>query len=119
MKMVIPGTLPSTNEILAASNANRHIYNDMKRTYTHYVSFYACQQIPELPECDFIITWYCPDRKKDKDNVMGGQKFIFDGLVKARKLPNDGWKNIGDISHKFRVDKQNPRVEIEIMEVSA
>jgi Holliday junction resolvase RusA-like endonuclease len=120
MRLTIPGTLPGTNEILNASNNNRHIYNELKRNYTNLVALCAKQaKLPELPPADYTITWYCPNKRKDKDNVMGGQKFIFDGLVESGKLRNDGWNDIGDISHRFRVDKENPRVEIEIKEVSA
>lgn len=114
MKLVIIGTLPSTNEILAASNNNRYKYNDMKRSYTDMVAWQA-KSLPNLEPSDYVITWYCPNMKKDKDNIMGGQKFIFDGLVKSGRLPNDGWKDIGDISHKFKVDKINPRIEIDII----
>lgn len=120
MRLVIPGTLPGVNEILNASNNNRHIYNDMKRTYTQFIAIVANQaKLPKLPPANYTITWYCPDKRKDKDNVMGGQKFIFDGLVKAGKLSNDGWNDIGDITHRFRVDKLNPRIEIDIEDVSA
>jgi len=30
-----------------------------------------------------------------------------------------GWKQIGDITHRFRVDKANPRIEVELIEVKA
>lgn len=63
------------------------------------------------------ITWYCKNKRKDKDNIMAGQKFIFDGLQKAGVLSNDGWKQIGDVTHRFEVDKRNPRVEIVLQEV--
>lgn len=118
MKLVIQGSLPGTNEILAASNNNRHVYNKMKRTNTTLIALMArSQKIPELPKSDYVITWICQNMKRDKDNIMGGQKFIFDGLVQAKRIENDGWKQIGDVTHRFRVDKLNPRIEIEITEV--
>lgn len=120
MRLTIPGTLPGTNEILNASNNNRHVYNELKRNYTTFVALCAKQaKLPVLPPADYTITWYCPNKRKDKDNIMGGQKFIFDGLVAAGRLSNDGWNDIGDIWHRFQVDKENPRVEIDIMAVSA
>ena len=42
----------------------------------------------------------------------------YDGLVAAGVIQNDGWTNIGEIRHKFDVDKQDPRVEVRITEVS-
>lgn len=62
------------------------------------------------------FTWYCKDRRKDKDNVIAGQKFVFDGLQKAGIIEDDGWKQVGNISHEFKIDKKNPRVIIEIIE---
>jgi Holliday junction resolvase RusA-like endonuclease len=61
--------------------------------------------------------WYEKDRRRDKDNISGyGRKVIQDGLVKAGVLLDDGWKDIDSFSDEFAVDKQRPRVEIEIEE---
>lgn len=63
-------------------------------------------------------TWHEPNRRRDKDNVSGfGRKVIQDALVRAGVLPNDGWANVEGFSDAFRVDKKNPRIEIEIREV--
>lgn len=91
-------------------------YANMKKDYTALVFIYA-QRLPKVDKADFIVTWYCKDRRKDKDGILAGLKFIFDGLVKADVLENDGWKQIGDIENKFKVDKDNPRVEVEIKEL--
>jgi Holliday junction resolvase RusA-like endonuclease len=115
MKLTIPGTLPTENEIINASKAHWTVYRDLKQTHDDLVVLYA-RKLPELKYADYIITWYCPNKQKDKDNIIAGQKFIFDGLQKAGKIKNDGWKEIGTITHRFEVDKQNPRVEIEIIE---
>ena len=63
------------------------------------------------------FTWYEPNKKRDKDNIAFAKKFIFDALVENNVIPNDGWKNIDSFSDSFKVDAQNPRVEVEIMEV--
>ena len=56
-------------------------------------------------------------QKRDKDNIIAGQKFVLDGLVAAGIIENDGWKQVGNIFHYFEVDSENPRVEILIEEV--
>lgn len=93
----------------------------MKSHYTDHVAWTVrmakLQQVKGL--ANFEITWYVRNRKKDKDNIMAGQKFIFDGLITAGLLLNDGWAQIGTIIHRFEVDNKNPRVEIEIEELSA
>lgn len=117
IKLTIPGRLPTTNEINAAHNTqNRYAYAKMKKDYTALVQIHA-QKLKPVKKADFTITFYCKDRRIDKDNYLGGLKFIFDGLVKARVIENDGWNQVGEIIPKFAVDKDNPRVEITITEV--
>ena len=40
-----------------------------------------------------------------------------DGLVGSGVLQGDGWNNIDGFSDTFEVDKENPRVEVRIIEV--
>jgi Holliday junction resolvase RusA-like endonuclease len=117
--LVIPGTLPSLNEMINASKRSKYVYVKMKNEAIRTVVYSSITKIPKLPPSDYIITWFVPNMRKDKDNIMAGQKFIFDGLQEAGKISNDGWKQIGSVTHRFQVDKLNPRVEIEIVEVSA
>jgi Holliday junction resolvase RusA-like endonuclease len=121
MKLTIPGTLPSLNEMINASKRNKYAYVKLKDEAIKLVAISAklCK-IPLLPnKYDYSITWYCPNKRKDKDNVMCGQKYIFDGLQEAGHLDNDGWNQLGVVTHRFEVDNKNPRIEIEIVEVSA
>ena len=104
------------NEIIKKSKAHYMAYAKMKKMYTEKVKRSA-ESLPVIKRADFIIVWYCENKRKDKDNIVAGQKFIFDGLVEGGILENDGWKQIGDISHVFKVDKENPRIEVIIDEV--
>lgn len=118
MKLVITGQLPGENEIIEASKAHWSVYRDMKEDYTNLVAWSAkSQNVQNVQSASFIITWVEPNRKRDKDNIAAGAKFIFDGLVTAGVLKNDGWKQIGDVNHRYDVDKLNPRVEVEIIEI--
>lgn len=61
------------------------------------------------------ITYYFPDkRRRDPDNYSG--KFVLDGLTKAGIIKDDSFSNI-DLILKGKVDRDNPRTEIEIKEV--
>ena len=62
------------------------------------------------------ITWYCKNKRKDKDNVAFGIKFILDGMIEARVIPNDGWGEIANFEPRVEVDKDCPRIEVEILE---
>jgi Holliday junction resolvase RusA-like endonuclease len=117
MKLVIPGELPTLNEIISASKRHHMQYSNLKGIYTNLVCRHAqAQNTPKFERINVVITWYCKDKRKDKDNIATGQKFIFDGLVKAGVLDNDGWSQIGDVTHKFEVDKHKPRIEIKLTE---
>lgn len=121
MRIIIPGELPDLNTIIAVSKKGRgkyQPYNEIKREYTTMISWIAKSKIKKkLSKIDLEINWICKDKRKDKDNIQAGTKFILDGLVVAGIIENDGWKQIGDITHKFKVDKHNPRVEVIIKEV--
>lgn len=119
MKITIRGTLPSLNEMINSSKRSKYEYVKLKDDAIINVGWAIKRAKPELNDkChDFTITWYCPNKRKDKDNIMAGQKFIFDALQEHGIIQNDGWKQIGDVNHRFRIDKENPRVEIEIKEV--
>jgi Holliday junction resolvase RusA-like endonuclease len=120
MKLTIPGRLPGLNEITDAARGNRYASAKMKKEYTELVAWCAkAARLPRMEKIDLAITWYEPNKRRDKDNIMAGQKFILDGLVQAGVIANDGWKQIGDITHRFRVDKANPRIEVELIEVKA
>ena len=86
-------------------------YASMKKKHTELVH-YQSMKLPKVKRADFTFKWYCKDRRKDKDNIISGMKFIFDGLVNAGVIENDGWNQVGDINNTFEVDKDNPRVEV-------
>lgn len=115
-KIVIPGELPGLNKIIDKSKQHWASYSKMKKKYTNKAAWLAKSELPKMNKIDLCFTWYCKNRRKDKDNILVGQKFVIDGLVKAEIIKNDGWNEIGDIVHKFAIDKNNPRVEIKIME---
>ena len=120
MKLIIPGRLPGLNDMIEAARRNRYESAKMKKEYTELVAWCAkSAMLPHFERVDLIITWYEPNMKRDKDNIMAGQKFILDGLVQAGVLSNDGWKQIGKVTHDFKIDRQNPRVEVELIEIKA
>jgi len=82
----------------------------------HTVAWLAKKFTACKGQVDIAITWHEPNQRRDLDNIMAGQKFILDGLVRAGTLPNDSQKYINSITHKFETDKENPRIEVKIHE---
>ena len=114
--ITIPGEFPSMNEIIAKSKQHYAVYSKMKKKYTELV-VYQSAGMAAIGKADFVITWYCKNKRKDPDNLSAGIKFLLDGLVEAGVMENDGWGNVNTLTHIFRIDKENPRVEVEIFEV--
>lgn len=113
----IPGEMPDFNTIVDKSKQHWAAYSQMKKENTNLVHMIAQNYLEPMTKVDLHFKWLCTSRRKDKDNIIAGQKFIIDGLVKAGILENDGWKQIGKLTHEFDVDKENPRVLVEITEV--
>lgn len=111
---VIPGELPAMNEMIGQNRLNVYAGAALKKRATKWVEgavkSAGVQEIAE--KVDLRCTWYCKNRRKDPDNTASAVKFILDGLVSAGVLENDGWKNVGRISHEFAIDKVAPRVEV-------
>ena len=102
----VPGPLPGLNEIIAAgkqlipwlSKGKRRVYEltILKKEWDEKVSMAAMLHgIKPMESADFRIVWIELNRRRDKDNILAGKKFILDGLVKAGILKNDGWKQVG------------------------
>lgn len=119
-KFTIRGTLPGLNELIEAERRNRFIGAKLKKQYEAVV-MRAARSLGnvEFKEPVYMVYhWYEKDRWRDKDNICAfGRKVIQDALVKARFLRNDGWKNIAGFEDRFYVDKDKPRVVVEILEV--
>lgn len=120
--IIIPlDQLPSLNEHDNANRANRFGGASMKKKATTACQIYVRKAMNngfkfKHQPADLKITWYAENRRKDKDNLAFAVKYIFDGMVNAKLIENDGWKQIGDWENIFKIDKENPRVEIEEIE---
>ena len=118
--LTIPGTLPGLNDYTKSSRTNKYAAAQMKKDTQQFIAYCIMQQLRSVcfeKPVRIAFTWHEPNRKRDKDNIAFAKKFIFDALVESGVIPNDGWKNIDSFSDSFKVDAQNPRVEVEITEV--
>ena len=62
------------------------------------------------------ITWYEPNKRRDIDNIVFATKFIQDALVQMGVIENDSQKFIDALVQDVKIDKENPRIEVEIIE---
>ncbi|MGI6079167.1 MAG: Holliday junction resolvase [Fastidiosipilaceae bacterium] len=114
---IIPGQLPGLNEIIEADRSNKYSGAKMKKKNTEdIVWIIKANKIPKHDRIGLRIAFYELSKRRDKDNIMAGQKFILDGLVMAGIIKNDGWVEINELIYEFHVDKSNPRVEVTLWE---
>lgn len=119
--LVIKGRLDGLNEFISAQRTNRYKGAAMKKTNQQIVELAIRRQLHTQIECPVILhyVWYEKNRKRDLDNVSGfGHKVIQDALVECGILHNDSPKEVVGYSDKFEVDREFPRIEVEIEEIT-
>ena len=97
----ICGKLPSLNEYIEACRRNPHCGAKMKANTEAVI----IPQLAKLPKIDkpvhISFIWQEANKRRDKDNVAAGKKFILDALQKASKLINDNNDYIAGFTDRF------------------
>lgn len=119
--LIIPGRLDNLNDYIGAERANKYKGAKMKADNEAIVKSAIIRQlrIPTITKkVRMEYLWVEKNQRRDLDNISSfGRKVIQDELVKSKILQNDGWANIVGFSDSFAVDKQDPRIEVKIIEV--
>lgn len=120
-KLTIKGKLDNLNDYITACRTNQYKGAKIKAHNEHKVLDSIYSQIGHIRISKPVYMsyhWIEPNRRRDLDNVSSfGRKVIQDALVQAKVLQNDGWANIIGFSDSFSVDRENPRIIIEIQEI--
>lgn len=114
---VIPDKLPSLNDYVDACRKHPKAGANMKKKHQGRIkkAIRECGVHPMKTPVIVEIAWFEPNRRRDKDNVRFGVKFILDGLVEAGIIRNDTWNDIEDIHDTYNVDTRNPRIEVTLV----
>ena len=119
--LIINGKLDNLNDYITACRTNQYKGSSVKNYNENKVKSAIYEQLGRIRITRPVYMsyrWYEPNRRRDLDNISSfGRKVIQDALVKTRVLQNDGWKEIVGFRDDFYIDKENPRVEVEIEEV--
>lgn len=108
------------NEYVRLCRGNKYAAAKCKKDIESVIMFCIKTQLKNVKFKKPIFLnfcWYAKNKKIDPDNLVFAKKFILDSLVKCRTITNDGWANIVGFKDCFFVDKNNPRVEVEIYEI--
>lgn len=119
MKFVIQGSLPGLNEYTKACRGNAYGANALKKNTERIIALYARQARlkPFTKPVEIKINWFEKNNRRDIDNVVFAKKFILDALVKMHVLSDDSRKFVKEIIDHVETDTENPRIEVEILEV--
>lgn len=101
-ELIINYKMPTLNEYVNAERTNKYIAAKLKKESTQYCMYEAMKQIKNIKTpAVFEFTWIEKNKKRDPDNISFAQKFVFDGLVEANRMNNDGHKDVKGIIHKY------------------
>ena len=115
----IQGRLSGLNEYTKACRSNCYAGDSMKKKNERIIKDSIFEQLRGVKfdnKVSISYTWYEKDKRRDLDNIAFAKKFIQDALVEMGVLKGDGWKYIIGLKDEFRVDKNNPRIEVTITE---
>lgn len=113
-------TLPGLNDYLNECRRNPKAGARMKSDYQKIINNAIRIQLGRLKienRIHISYTYYEADKRRDKDNIAGAaHKFIQDSLIECRVIADDGWENVAGFTDIFLIDKNNPRIEVLIIE---
>ena len=115
IKLVINEIPPTINKYIGRSNIWE--YQKDKKDFQRVAKLMTLKDKPKKPieKCNIKIVYYFKDkRRRDPGNF---DKFVLDFLVEAGFIVDDNYFIIDEFTTSGRVDKDNPRIEIEINEV--
>lgn len=88
-KITIVGKIPSLNEYIEACRRNAHCGARLKYKIEAGIIPQLCKLKKIENPVHITFIWHEIDKRRDKDNVSAGKKFILDAMQKSGKLIND------------------------------
>jgi len=117
MKFILQGEYCTLNQYSDAERTHYRYGASIKKAETARAVYELKQQwdgtMPDVP-VEIIISWWRKNRRTDPDNIVFAKKFILDAMQEVGILENDGWNQVCGFTDDWGVDKDNPRVEIEL-----
>ena len=119
-RFIIQGRLDGLNKLIQSNRQGWQAGASCKKKNQRAVLEALLEHLPDYQTESPIrlnIAWYEENKKRDPDNVFFGVKYILDGMVEFGTIQNDNQKYVKGITNELFVDKDNPRIEVEIEEV--
>lgn len=99
-------------------NAHHYTLSKAKRMYSEIVREQLPLVRPRFSKVTVTLIVYPPTKRRiDPDNVIIHCKFVMDAIVDEHIIEDDSFEFVKNTQIRFgEIDKNNPRVEIIIME---
>ena len=112
MKIVLHILPPTINKFIGRKNIWE--YQSEKRKIHEAIRLGTIGLNPRYKKCKMRVTYYFKDKRRhDPANY---DKMLLDGLVEANIIEDDNYEVIQEYTTIGKVDRENPRVEIEVEE---
>ena len=118
VRVIIPGRLPTLNEVIAANRTHRQAGARQKRETEEMIGWCLVGAKPVRSPFGVRCVWYRDNDRSDPDNIAAGIKFVLDALQRHGIIEGDGWSDVRRITHDFAFDRENPRVEVTLEEAT-
>lgn len=114
--LTIYGRLPGLNEYTLKCRQNRFAGANMKKKAEELIGDFIKSQVTVSFEGSVTLDfrWFEQNKKRDLDNICFAKKFILDALHNNGIISADSWKGVVGFTDRFFVDKDNPRIEVDI-----
>lgn len=115
IKITLNHKYESLNNYINECRTNYHLANKLKQKET-MLSALMFAKIPKITKfpIELVFKWHMKSKIADLDGRF--PKNIIDGLVKAKRIPDDNVKYIQRITHEYIGDDKD-YVELEIKEM--
>lgn len=115
----IPGTLPALNAMIGSAKAHWSVYRRERQGAVRKVRLFIRQArlkpVPPGMRVEIHTTFYAPNKRTDPSNLSAGLHKVAEDCLQAEGiLINDGYNQIAGYVERFEVDRENPRIEVEI-----
>lgn len=112
----IQGYLATLNDHDASNRSNKFAGAALKKEMTHFVAMQLLNKKPINKPCIITINWKVSSNH-DFDNISFAKKYILDGMVKSKILPDDNQKWVlgfgGDWFTKVHKGQEEIIIEVE------
>ena len=117
IRVTIEGRFHGLNDFIDANRRTQGKWNagnSMKQN-DQKIIMYSLPRVKFSGKVFLHYHFFEPNTRRDKDNISGYFHKVFqDAMVANGIIPNDGWKYIEGMADSFYVDRNRPRVEVEI-----